>query len=301
VFPAAGLETRRDGNTSTSTGAGNYFDVTVTNPRGISVCLMEMKTVVAANAPVTFNVFVVPGTYVGNNTNLAAWRQIASASTTGVTGAQDLELVQFNPPFYLAPGSYGVHVQVPTSSPQYTAATGTWSNADLSITTGAAGILGQGFIAGRTWNGAFHYSTCNTGGECGYGYFAPGCQGTAGVVGNVVTNPPRLGQTMSVNITNLPAPYAVFFLVGFSRTASAFGPLPFNMAPFGAPNCFGRVSPDSNVLLIGSAGTATFNLPIPNSAVLQCQAFYTQGLAVDTAANTLGATAGDAAAAVVGS
>ena len=209
--------------------------------------------------------------------------------------------MQFNPPFYLPPGSYGMHVQVPTSSPQYTSATGTWSNADLSITTGAAGVLGAAAIAGRTWNGSLHYSACSSGGECGYGFFAPGCQGTAGIVGNVVTNPPRLGQTMSVNLTNLPAPYAAFFVVGFSRTASAFGALPFDLTPFGAPGCFGRVSPDANVLLVGSAGTATLNLPIPNSSVLQCQAFYTQGLAIDPPANTLGATAGDAAGAVVGS
>ena len=54
------------------------------------------------------------------------------------------------------------------------------------------------------------------------------------------------------------------------------------------------------MLLVGSGGTAGFNLALPNNPIYLGAQFYTQGLALDAAANTFGAVASDAAAAIVG-
>ncbi len=306
VRPANSIETIRDGNTSTSTGAGNYIDVNVTHPAGISVCMMEMKTTAAANQPMTFNVYITPTTWVGKHNVMSAWRQIATGTTTSAPNATDLEFVIFNAPFYLPPGSWGLHLQPSLGSTQYTSTTGTWSNADLSITTGGAGVLGGSVINGRTWNGAFYYSTCSTGGEAGYTFMGDGCTGSNGMPTNTASALPRLGQTMTANLGSLPFPDAAFFIIGFSKTMSQAGPLPLDLGAFGAPGCPARVSPDSVTLIVGTGGTAAFNLALPNSPALLCQVFHTQGMALDmplppaTPPNALGVVVSDAATAVIG-
>jgi hypothetical protein len=60
------------------------------------------------------------------------------------------------------------------------------------------------------------------------------------------------------------------------------------------------VSPDATLLLLGAAKAAGYALAIPNQPGLLCTPFFTQGLALDPAANVLGAVASDAAAAIVG-
>jgi hypothetical protein len=134
-----------------------------------------------------------------------------------------------------------------------------------------------------------------------YTTFGAGCTGSLGVPGNVAVVMPNLGHTLSANLTNLPLDVA-FFAFGWSNTTSAFGPLPLNLAGFGAPNCFARMSADSVVLLVGapSSHVATFNLAIPNNPIYLGTTFYTQGLSLDNA-NALGLVASDAAHAVVGS
>jgi PKD repeat protein len=300
VSSSSFLETLRDGNTSTSTGAGNYFDVNVLDPAGISICRMETKTTTTANVAVTFNVFVTPNTYVGANTNLARWRLVGSAATVGIAAATALETVTFNPPIYLPAGSYGVHVQVVGFSPQYTSVPGptVFSNSDLSITVGGAGVLGGTLIANRAWNGSFSY-TGGTGQVAGYGFFQAGCAGSMGMSNLLHTSRPQLGTTLTVNATNLPLSVAIM-MVGFSRTASAFGPLPLDATPFGAPGCFGRVSPDATAFLFGAGNVAAWNFGVPNNAGLIGILLYTQSLVPDPAFNTLGAVFGDAAAVYIG-
>ena len=89
-------------------------------------------------------------------------------------------------------------------------------------------------------------------------------------------------------------------MVGLSNTTSGFGPLPLNLTSFGAPGCHGRVSPDATWFLLGAGGSAGFNFPIPNQAILLGFTFYTQALVFDSSLNALGASTSDAAVAVVG-
>lgn len=302
VFPASMLETRRDGNTSTSTGAGGYFDVNVTNPLGIVICKMEMKTTAAANAALVFDVFVTPNTFVGNTGNLAAWHQIATVNTTGALTAADLELLTFNPPLYLPAGNWGMHVRCLTTSAQYGTISGatTYSNPDLTLTLGSVGVLGSTAIANRLWNGSFVYSTCATGGEAGYGYLGAGCAGSLGVSRLTNANRPVLGQTLQVTASNLPVS-GMFLIFGFSNTTSVFGPLPLDLSPFGAPGCFARVSSDAANFIAGAGNSATWNFTLPNNPRLLCGKFYNQALAIDPGFNTLGASISDAAVGVIGS
>lgn len=304
VFVSTSLEGPRDGATSTSTGSANVFDLDVTNPLGISVCQLETKTTAGVGTPITIDVFLTPNTYVGATGNQGLWRQVLSvpATGTGSGGTAPLVTIPLSPPLYLAHGRYGVMIRVTGASVQYSSVgSPTYTSPDATLYSGA--VQGTPFsstlLSPRYWNGALRFSTCNASGDAGYQFFQAGCAGTAGVPGNRATSLPRLGQTLSVDLTNLPQ-NAAFLMLGLSKTASPFGPLPLDLTPFGAPGCTGRVSPDAVLLLLGAGGTATWNFAIPNSTSFLCVQFYTQGMSIDPALNALGLAATDAAAMIIG-
>jgi hypothetical protein len=133
----------------------------------------------------------------------------------------------------------------------------------------------------------------------GYAVFGPGCPGSLGIPGNVATALPRIGQTLSVNFTNL-AQNAGIVLIGWSNTMAGTVPLPFNLGPLGAPGCQVRVSADASMLAVGGSGTVTYQLAIPWRLSFLGAVLYTQCLALNPSANALGAVTSDAAAAAVG-
>jgi hypothetical protein len=154
------------------------------------------------------------------------------------------------------------------------------------------------FLA-RIWNGVIYYSTSNIAQDGGYTFFGLGCPGSLGVTTNTSNVAPRLNSTMTVTLDNLTVGIG-FYLIGFSRTNSVFGPLPLDLTAFGASGCFARVSSDANLLVIGAGSTATLNLPFPNVPTLLGMRFYSQALVIDGVINTLGLVSSDAAAAVIG-
>lgn len=139
------------------------------------------------------------------------------------------------------------------------------------------------------------------GAPASYATFGGGCAGTAAVASNTATAAPRLGQPLAIQLGNLPTPGAALLLVGFSNTASAYGPLPIDLGALGAPGCFLRVAPQAQLLLLGAAGSASVTLQMPSSPGFVGLTFYTQGLVLDLPANGLGIVASDAAAAQLGS
>lgn len=133
-----------------------------------------------------------------------------------------------------------------------------------------------------------------------YRPFAPGCVGSAGVPGNQPTGLPVLGGTLGVAIGNVPPSAFVVLCFGWSNTVSSFGPLPLDLTPRGAPGCLLHVAVDVPAPLVGTGGTATFALGVPNSVSLVGERLYTQALVADPLANALGVVAGDAAVAIFG-
>ncbi len=299
-------------STSSTTWVGGLFDVQVTNPQGVSICAVSVRPSVVG--PFSCEVYITPDTYLGKDTNIAAWRKVASG--TGFPGTSPLPVALY-PPCYLPPGNYGMAVYVSQPGGISTSLTynsvpttghpGPISNADLTLFPNPAvapgmirtGLFGGGLLNPRIWNGTLHYGTCGATGDAGYGFFAPGCSGSLGIPGNVPMALPRLGQTMRADLTHLPL-NAAMMMLGFSNTASSFGALPLDLGIFGAPGCLGRVSPDTVVLVLGAGNTATFGLSLPNNPALLCMQFYTQGLVFDVGINSLGAVTSDAAAGIIG-
>jgi hypothetical protein len=121
--------------------------------------------------------------------------------------------------------------------------------------------------------------------------FGAGCVGTRGVplLQTSTWSRPELGGVAAFDLTNLPHALAVM-AAGFSRTQSGAQPLPLSLQPFGMPGCDLRVSPDANVLVVGSGNAASWFLPVPSLPALLGVELFVQAFAFDPAANAAGVT-----------
>ncbi len=138
--------------------------------------------------------------------------------------------------------------------------------------------------------------------------YGTGCQHSTGTpqLSTAPASAPRLGQTLQLRLSNLPAnssqlPFGFFA----TRNESAIGlPLPFSMARYGMnSDCLQYVDPDSGLVftLLNNAGTANWDLGIPNDpALLQLSVFF-QGMVIDWAlADALPAAVTNAGVATIG-
>ena len=97
---------------------------------------------------------------------------------------------------------------------------------------------------------------------------------------------PSLGQTLQLRLSNLPTNSAQLPFGFFAtRNESAIGlPLPFSMARYGMnADCLQYVDPDSGLVftLVNNAGSADWDLSIPNDPALLQLAVFFQGLVLD--------------------
>jgi PKD repeat protein len=301
------LTTLFGANNGGSSGWIVMSDFNVLNPCGINICAFGHNAgTTAVGTPFTYDVYVTPGTYVGKDNDITQWRLVASGS--GSAAGNDIPAVgPLSSPLHLPFGSFGVALQVNGASVRYTGTTTggspfVYSNADLSISTGAARSTlfnGGSFFTIRQWNGVVHYDTCQTGGTPGMGWFGTGCAGTMPVSRQTVNTLPTPGGALVVTWNNLPFNFAAA-LVGFSNTLfQGSVPLPADLGPVGAPGCPLRVSDDMMFLQFGAANQTTLNVPVPPNPALLCVNFFTQAAVADTV-NAFGFVMSEAWAGTVG-
>jgi len=305
--PLPGMTTLFNANNAGAVGTGNFFDANITNPDGLSLCAVSVNANGGTGTNVNVDVYITPSTYVGKDSDGTQWTLIGSGVAVS-RGFQNSTTVSF-PSVYLAPGSYGFAVYQTGVGPAYSG-TGAnpapglpaYSNADMALSLGIArnGLFGAAttVFTPRIWNGTLHYETVAQGLAI-HQVFGAGCAGALGVPGNVAATMPRVGQTLTLNFTNMPGSVG-FHMLGFSRTASLFGPLPVDLTSFGAPGCFGRVSTDAVSLMIGAGNQASFSWTLPAGSAFLGARFFSQALVLDPTANGLGAVTSDAAQLVLG-
>lgn len=128
-----------------------------------------------------------------------------------------------------------------------------------------------------------------------YVVFGAGCAGSAGVPTNSASALPVLGQTMVVDVANMPAPEIMAMVVGLSIVSPSI-----DLGVIGAPGCPAHVTPDLLSLVTGAAGTASYSLAIPATANLAGFELHTQAVVFDGAVNAFGAVVSSAATATLG-
>jgi hypothetical protein len=117
-----------------------------------------------------------------------------------------------------------------------------------------------------------------------YDTFGTGCPGALGVP-TLAASPfstPTLGQTLSVDLGNLPVGVGLM-IAGLSNTL--FGgaiPLPFPLAGLGFPGCNLLIDPLTVDTVVGPGSTATWSLPIPANPALAGFELFNQGASLDT-------------------
>jgi hypothetical protein len=300
------------GNGLSGVGSGNTFDIQVTNPGGINICSLSMAPYMATpvvGTPLACTVWVTDaaGGYLANHTNASVWRQVATGTGTfngGTFTAPVPVVMNLSNSIYLPFGTFGMAVHMTAGSGvAYTNVTApfTYSGPDFNIIAGNG--KGSPFAAaanaGRAWNGTIEYSTVANGGFAGYGFFGAGCPSTLPISRLTAVTRPTIGTTHTVGMDNLPFAVA-FMMTGLSNTTSAFGPLPLDLAPIGAPGCRARVSLDLVDGCIGTGNTASWSIAIPNNGALLGFLIYNQALVFDPAANAFGFGLSDAHAGLVG-
>jgi hypothetical protein len=154
------------GSITTTFAGGNRFDGNMFNatigPSAITVNGLDVN--VDARAA-TIDVYLKTGTYLGFETNPAAWTLVSATSITGLGSGSETPVSVT--PFSLAAGMmYGVYVTIDTNANAapymyYTNGNNTYRNSDLSLSLGE-GIGGKfGSLAvdpSRTWNGTIDYA-----------------------------------------------------------------------------------------------------------------------------------------------
>ena len=163
-----------------------------------------------------------------------------------------------------------------------------WRDAALATVTGVQ-------LCPLFYSGVFAIRCCSEDAfPATYQTYGPGCPnsiGTSQLINGVL---PRLGQTMIVNVTNLPAGFGLM-ITGTSNQVSTLGFLPADLTSLGMPGCSLRTSIDLTDGLLTFGTTASWSLAIPNQIALLGSLFYQQAFAFDPPLNAFGGAMSDAA------
>lgn len=279
-------------NNGGSNGGAVYFDLQVINPAGITVTSLDTNT--ADLVSITLDVYTVAGSYIGNETNASAWT--LASSGTGFGQGNNIPTSVDVADFPLTMGNYGIALVMGSSSGHdYTNGAGTFSNADISLSVGAASnvpFTGSPFTP-RTWNGTVYYTApgalpCAT--ALSYG---TGC-GPAPLTLTAV-GLPQFGATVGLNTTNVPA--------GTQIGAVALGLAIFDPGislGAAAPGCFQHCTLDAPLLWFPSGTTASSSLFVPNNMALVGVELGSQSISLTPGLNPLNIAASNGIALKVG-
>ncbi|MBK8975078.1 MAG: hypothetical protein IPM29_04075 [Planctomycetes bacterium] len=175
--------------TSNNGGAAewmNMFDLTVLSPVGITIPWVDVNVFETTTG--TIDLYVQPGgTYVGNQTNPAAWPATPTASSLPFVG-QGLDVptnAVLQSAIYLPQGSYAVAIHYRAVSPAYTNGNGVPGNqqvadANLRLDLGSAtsGLFSGSVFNPRVCNIAVYYGVGNVT-FASASTFGSGCAGVA--------------------------------------------------------------------------------------------------------------------------
>lgn len=143
------LATQNTGGNGCTSGA--MVDVT-TNANPVTITSIDARVNIAGAQ--TVNVYYKLNTYVGSETNAAAWTLLGSYPINAVA-TQDLVNVDIDDLTIPAGTTYGIYMNYNAS---YSNLSSTYSDSYMTITTGAGFCTTfSGPIAGRTFNGVFYY------------------------------------------------------------------------------------------------------------------------------------------------
>lgn len=182
---------------------------------------------------------------------------------------------------------------------------GAQSSVEATSGVGAQPYRGS-FDGGASWNGPYQSLLWKfriwTGFPGHYEPFGSGCSGARGVPELAWYGMPMAGGTFQVHLARaVPGNFAMLSF-GDSNTSSGGNPLPFSLAPFGAPNCsvLGSLLVTMLYPTDPVTGQSIATVTLPNDPLLAGFLFYNQWFCLDLPANPLGLTTSNAGTATIG-
>lgn len=272
-------------------GGQMLFDVDVSNP--VRIAELDANFLAAAGNPVGIEIYTVPGTYIGNETNASAWTLAAISGGGALTAGRDLPTrLTLASPLVLPAGGHGVSIRALGSGHAYTNGNGTNQNhgdPNMALSFGAAQNVPWSVpFRPRVWNGRLHYEViCSSAtSSSGVGCFDSG--GSMSVLAH--TGCADLSHRLRVAIhASATASGSGFLALGLSDTSWASIGLPLDLSSRGAPGCAVYVSHDALAgPLAFRNGIAEAVFPIPFDPALIGSPIHAQGYHGDPGANALG-------------
>ena len=282
-------------------GAGYWFNMTVTEPSGITLHGMSLSG--GGNTTGTGSLYVSNLGWSGRTASSAGW-QLNQIGTAVRPASGPFWFVTFTEPKHYGPGTYGFYMHLLGALPVSATIVASYGNADITVNPGAVQVGATPFAGGalstRMHTGEFLYTKSSFDGRANSGWTGSGCVGTLGQSAAIPTSQPVVGGTFSIDFTNVPS-NVVLIAWGLSRSNAGGAPLPLDLTALGYTNCSLRVSTDIAILVAFSAtNTVTWSTGIPNDPFLIGVPFYNQALVLDPALNVGGASLSDATSAVLG-
>ena len=165
-------------------GATIYFDVVVAVP--LTFTQFDINSSSAAQTSGSIDVRWCNGSYVGNDTNAAAWT--LGGSGPAIAAGNSLPTPVVITPFTLAPGNYGMAITFNTLGMNYTNGNGTavpgsgtnqtYATGELTLLAGASagGAVGTAICCQpRVFNGSVYYSVSGSGTVAQRASYGVGC------------------------------------------------------------------------------------------------------------------------------
>lgn len=154
LFVPNNITTTFAGGTTTFTG--NFFDIKAN--KSTSIDSFDIHT--TATGSITVDVYYKTGTYAGSEKTSSAWTKLGTSTVTGQGSGKPTTIKPGQ--LTLSPNQvYGVYIIITSGGNiAYTSNANTYSNADLTLETGAGinGLFTGSLVSPRTWNGTVYYS-----------------------------------------------------------------------------------------------------------------------------------------------
>lgn len=160
-------------NNGLGVNSGVFFDLNVTDPNGITITTIDVNSSSTAGTVGSVELYTTPTTYVGVQTNAAAWTLGGSGGV--ISGGTNIAapVCLTGGGVYLPTGSYGICLRHVNVAIRYTNSTGivTASTAEVAFAGGQSATMTTPFssapIANRIFNGSIYYNVGNVpGGSC---------------------------------------------------------------------------------------------------------------------------------------
>ncbi len=280
------------GNGLSAAGSGNLFDVKIKNPQGLKIASIDMSFWTAGTNDV--EIWVTPGTYIGNDNLPSKWVQVSAGTATATAGGYGSRTHVNTDDFFLPPGDYGMYI-ISSNGVAYTNGNGTnqnFGNADLELALGTGKNLkftGSMFNP-RIWNGAIFYTADDSAAN---GPFGRGCIGSNAASPTMsLSSEPTLGQSTTIDVTGMTKTSGMGWLfIGLTDLAG------LDLTGMGMTDCRLHTNPIVLTFAIANnGGNASVPVSLPRSPSLAGSFIALQFACFDTGANPLGvaATAGHA-------